>query len=96
MIVSGRDVFFSEESDKASNVSNKDTAAAAGGTRRRCRRQPPPDGYLYDVSKTKEYNIWRQRKKARHHREMLWIEATTIKLNVTHHRSRNKTCCLMG
>ena len=53
MVVSGRDVLFSKESDKASNVSNKDTtAAAAGGTRR---RQPPPDGYLYyDVSKTKE------------------------------------------
>lgn len=51
MIVSGWDVLFSEESDKASNVSNKDAAAAAGGTRRGCRRQPPPDGYLYDVSK---------------------------------------------
>lgn len=46
--------------------------------------------------KQKEYNVCRQRKKARHHRELLWIEATIIKLNVTYHRSRKKTCCLMG
>ena len=64
MIVSGRDVFFSEESDKASNVSNKDTAAAAGGTRRSCRSQPPPDGYLYDVSKTKEIQHMTTKKKS--------------------------------
>ena len=53
MVVSGRDVLFSEESDKASSVSNKDTAAAAGGTSRRRHRQPPPDGYLYDILETK-------------------------------------------
>eukprot|EP00986_Skeletonema_menzelii_P008975 scaffold3936_cov106-Skeletonema_menzelii.AAC.1 len=56
--------FEVEKSNKASNVSNKDTAAAAGGTRRRCRRQPHPDGYLYDVSKTKEIQHMTTKKKS--------------------------------
>ena len=58
MVVSGRDVLFSEESDKACNVPNTDTAAAAAVIANQLQTD------IYDVSETKGIQRMSTKKKS--------------------------------
>eukprot|EP00986_Skeletonema_menzelii_P002941 scaffold855_cov140-Skeletonema_menzelii.AAC.2 len=87
LVASGRDVFFSD-SEEMCQIKTQQLLLAVPAVANHLQM----DMCIQTRNKrnTTYGAITITKKKAWHHREMLWIEETTIKSNVTYHRSQNK------